>query len=124
MFPKDDSTRESNTRHETQEEMLSVKCSMPRRPQINRAKHLANAGFFSDSAACKLVRRQSTHESDHGIKRIECGPGCERGEDGVAVKARNVVKQQGDAAISLLEDAAELAKSVETGKGNRIDVTA
>lgn len=44
----------------------------------------------------------------------------------VARKALDVAEQQGDAAISLLEQAAELAKqlSFEPNKGSQIDVTA
>jgi hypothetical protein len=42
----------------------------------------------------------------------------------VAGKAQDVAKFQGQAAISLLQQAAEFAKAVEPGKGARIDVTA
>jgi hypothetical protein len=43
----------------------------------------------------------------------------------VAVKARDVAKQQGAAVMSLLEGAAELSKSIAivTGKGGHLDVT-
>ena len=43
----------------------------------------------------------------------------------VAVKAQNLAKQQGAAAVSLLESAAELSRalSVESGKGEQLDVT-